>query len=565
MTKASSLQNLILIIFVVCILGEKAFSNNLMFPIERSSVKALPQRFEYQLLNANQFRVGDLTINANDIGMRLNTSGKDRKFLFFWPPDLLESSELVIKDSSGKSVWRKKLGKQQVVFKKGSRGNRLATFEMTLTEEDKLFAELKRTPFIRFCAHQEAPQTKVYFCSKDLFLIKNQNGFAIQARNSRRPESFVEINGETVGNQGSIFLNSSLDSLSMRGLMLSGSTIEIDTRMKDVNFQDAVLSADGKTLIVTAKNREKDPLLRDQEVWTAQLNVDRPFLYLKGEGNIPLRQEFIVEGPVRKESVKVQITSTAKTATTSSSIDLDLRTPQNIELSSDDKMTELRKQSDGTYEWRLLGLRRNQVNRRFVRVTDMSTNPNQVFYAAYDIQRTSGFEALVYASYPLRVQAGLSWVGDDRWNFDLNYSSQIGTTKDFDHSSLISAAAYYRQKPGVHMLHPSARLGVFVDSFSSDKGNLIYYGIAPELQLKDLQIYEWNVPWTYLRVKAPLGAQDSFTVAGSFEVQTAVRLGATLDRFHEVGVKYKAMNFRKDRADLKQNQAEIFYGFGVLF
>lgn len=542
--------------------------DQLFFPVEKSQIRILPQRFEYQLIDANRFQVGNLLIQATDIGIRISNN-KNQKFTFFWPLELLDFGDIVIKDSSGKAIWRRSVSKAQVQVRSSSSGTKLATTELSAADGEDLFRLIQRSPFFRFCALRENPQTKIFFCSKDLYLVRKGSLIGLQARDSLRPDSFVEINGKLVERQGFIFLNSSKDPLSLRALMLSGSTIEIDTRMKDVNFQDVVLSNDEKSLIVSAKNKELPGTQLDETsvAWKSTLDVERPSLYLKGEGNIPLKQEFLIEGPIRKESIKVDISGPAPEVTSSSSITLNLKSDSFLKLeSAGDRQSSLQRTGNDTYQWTLKNLRRNETNRRYLKTIDSRKNPSEVFWAAYDIKRNSAFEVSMRAYYPLRADLQVLWFPNSRWQFGGRYDSQIGKNSKFDSSSVVSAEVFYRLSPGIHMIDPSYRAGVFYDAFSSSGGNLGLYGLSLGGQYKNTSIYGFVAPWLLVDAKAPLASTDSsFQVTGSFDIQAVLRFPENLDRYQEVGIKYRSYNFKKSSADINLSEPYLFYGYGILF
>ena len=570
LVKAFLTFNQLLLVFLMSTFAhaQSNSADQLGFPVEKNNIRILPQRFEYNLIDANRFQIGNLLIQATDIGIRVQTDkpSLEQKFVFYWPLDLLEFGEILIKDSSGKGLWSKSISRSQIQIKKSPSGTRLATFEYDV-DDPELLQKIQRSPFFRFCAQRQDPQTKIYFCSKDLYLNKKSKLLGILSRNSQRPESFVEINGRLVGPQGFVYLNSSKDPLALRALMLSGSTLEIDTRMKDIRFQDVVLSEDEKTIIVSAQSQEAKENVtgQDPEIWTTSLDVERPSLYLKGEGNIPLKQEFLIEGPVRKENVKVLIESSAPTNISSSELNLDLSANPTLQLQAD-KNSTLEKTGDDRYSWTLKDLRRNDNNRRFLKVTDTAKNPAETFWAAYDVKRNSGYEALVHLLAPLRADLQLAWIANPRYQIAVRYDVQLAKKPSFENANILSLEAFYKLPAATHMVDPNYRLGIFVDTFSSDNLKLTSYGALLSAQFKNIDVLGETIPWTMLDLRAPLASVDSsYAIAGSFEAQAAVRLPVNLDRFHELGLKYRSLMFEKNKIESHFQESYAFYGFGILF
>jgi hypothetical protein len=349
--------------------------------------------------------------------------------------------------------------------------------------------------------------------------------------------------------------------------MLSGSTIEIDTRMKDIRFQDVVLSEDEKKIIVSAQNKEaNDEANTDPPTWTVSLDVERPFLYLKGQGNIPLRQEFVIEGPVRKENVKVFVTSSAPTNVASSELSLDLNAAESLSLEAADKYSSLEKEGGGNYLWTLKSLRRNENNRRLLKVTDNKKNPPETYLAAYDVERNSGFEAMLHLYAPLRADAQLSWIAHSHFLLTARYDAQLVKNSVYNNSSFLSLEALYKIPAGMHMKDPGYAVGLFTDSFSSSVGNFMDYGAMLTAQFKDSKIFGHKIPWNFWTARLPLASADSnYKIGGSFELQSSLRFPENLDRFHEFGVKYRSFNYEKDSVQTKLGEIYGFYGFGILF
>ncbi len=565
----------LLSLFIFSSLGLSALAENdqLLFPVEKSNVRVLPQRFEYNMIDANRFQVGNLLIQASEIGIRLTSGKSTQKFTFYWPLDLLDLSDgngnIVVKDSSGKALWERSVQSNQVQIKRSSSGARLASAELSASDDKELFESIQRSAFFKFCAYKENSQTKIYFCSKDLYLLKRKARFNILTRDSQRPESFVEINGQAVDKQGFIYLNSSKDPLSLRALMLSGSTLELDTRMKDVNFLNIVLTDDEKNILVSAQNREVETegsseSLETREVWTTKLEVERPSLFLKGAGNIPLKQEFLIEGPVRKESVKVDVIDPPLQNLANSEVNLELKPAAKLRLESGDKNTSLEQKADGVYSWTMKNLRRNDINRRYVKVID--TEKDQTFWGAYDIRRISGYEAAVYGFWPLRASAHLSYVAHPRFNFTARYDAQVDKTSDSDAFNSLDLEAHYRLNSGIHMVDPRWRVGGFFSSFAGKGTSMGLYGLDLQAQYKNWKYWGLQVPWTLVGIRAPLASTDSsYKVSGSFESQASLRLMPNLDRFHELGLKYRSYVFKKEVGEFKKQEASLFYGFGILF
>lgn len=561
-------------VFVILTIGlahATQAATELFFPVEKSQVKILPQRFEYQLIDKDQLRVGDVLMNANEIDFKLIPLNKARtqfKIRFRWPAGLLRHGEIAIKDNSGKAIFIKSLKKEQVKIAPAGDGDMRTDTAWLETSEDVgvILKEIQKYPFFKFCIHREEPLTKIYLCSKDLYVKKNTTGLEILARDSYRPESFVEINGRSVGNQGMIFLNSAKDFISMRTLLLSGATLELDTRMKSIDFKDVVLSEDGQKIIVRASGAEPiNPKLVKKKTateWEAELESERPYTYLKGEGDLPLRQEFLIQGSVRKDDVKVTVTSDSPEMTASDSVRLQLNANPSLALQAADKKSSVRKLGNNSYEWTLLDLRKNEKNRRFLRVTQGSDD----FFAAYDVERIASFDANVRLMFPLWAEANLLWAPSTRWAVDFQYNNQLQKGSDDPSIQYVYLGAQYRFPQGVHTRNQAFYGELYIQQILTDVKNFMPLGVAFGAELKNPESMSRLAQWTYLRLRFPFMSNDSdFKMKMSYELDASLRHFTHSTLYYEVGLKHQTYHLESDTAEFKSGKTFGFGGVGWIF
>lgn len=542
----------------------------LFFPVEKNNIKVLPQRFEYQLLNKDQIQIGNFLIDARSIDFQilpLDIQKNRFKLRFQWPAGLSDLDEIAIKDNSGKGIWFQKIQKDQV---KLSEDKKIAIYE-TVTEVPSLVRLIQLYPFFKFCVHREEPLTKIYLCSKDLYLRKAQkNQIAIQPRDSFRPQSFVEINGQSVGNQGMIFLNSSSDFISMRALLLSGATLELDTRVKKVNFKDVYLSADGKQLIVKAQGAKPvDPeaveyLTGDAEdEWQTRLDIERPFTYLQGEGGLPLRQEFLIQGPVRPESVKVFITSEVDLLTFQGDYDLNLKPADGLSIESADKKTRLAPLAGNEYKWTLLGLRNNQINRRYLKVL----SGDQEFTAAYDIERRPPLDASLRLLYPLWAQLHVLYTPSTRWGISAQYDQSLDSASSDLNVKIGGLSAQYRFPSGLHLRDQIYWVEIAAQSFQSDSTQLMLYGLGVGAEWKSPELWSRTFPWVIGKLRFPVAssASDLELKTGSFEGELSFRQMRSSTSYWELGLRSYSFVLESSQTEIRSSKTFGLLGMGWIF
>lgn len=539
----------------------------LFFPVEKNGVQVLPQRFEYQLLNKDQFRVGNILINAKQIDFQiLPSSGPNRyKLRFQWPVGLLNQGEIVIKDNSGKGIWFQKIQAHQVAL---SEDQTLATYE-TETEVPSLIRAIQLYPFFRFCVHREEPLNKTYLCSKDLFLRRPKDQITIEKHDSYRPQSYVEINGRTVGDQGMIFLNSPSEFISLRALLLSGATLEIDTRMKKINFKDVLLSPDGKQIIVRAQgsepadpsNVEHDPKAPSDE-WQIRLDTQRPFTYVKGEGDLPLRQEFLIQGPVRKEDVKVTVTQGGSDQIFQDEVTLTLQPATGLKLLPADKKTKLDSLGENQYKWTLTGLKKNEVNRRYIKVSSSDGE----YFAAYDLKRSAAFDGSLRLMAPLWAEANLLYTPRVNWGFDLQFDMPLQKSDSDPDLKITTVGAQYRFSPGLHLQDSVLAAEAYLQSFRADSTSLLLYGLALQAEYKNPRFWGGRFPWTFLKIRLPLGLDNAdYKIQSSYEAELTLRSLLTTNQYWEIGARTQDFNLESGSASLRSQKSFGLLGYGWIF
>lgn len=470
-------MRLLLISILMLVISSSSLKANqeLLFPLEQNYIKIFPQQFEYQLIDKNKFTVGDVLFDAAEMAFQL-IKGKTTTLLYFqWPVGFLSEGDLVIKDPSGKAIWIQKIDRKKLNSKdsknKGKIQKRsdLASFQTT-QNVDALVSQLKKLPFFRFCINREEPLTKVYLCSKDLFIIPTNRGLRIGARDSFRPESFVEINGRAVDPQGIIFLNAPKEFVSLRALLLSGATLEIDTRMKPVSFVNISEDPNDSQLIkiqasgaLPARN-EDDFKKLGPESWEISLPKSRPSLYLQGEGGIPLRQEFLINGPLRPSDLKITLNSIPSKISYKDNYTLNVIPSDGVSISPVDRSSKVLKE-DKLYKWTLGALEKNKKNTRLLKATTESGS----FYAQYEIERAPAFESVLSMSVPLWSDFYLMHWLNDRYglHFSLHQQMQKSSPEDLSQSS-ISTGLLYRLKPGMNLRDLSPQIGLSLGMLTID-------------------------------------------------------------------------------------------------
>lgn len=537
---------------------------NLMFPPENNSIEVLPPRFEYELLDKDQIRIGNIQINTNQIQFKIKTLdsiNKVFKINFQWPVGLLSHGEIAIKDNSGKSLWIKKFTPNEVL---SSTKTTLAYFETTL-ESDELLNSLEEFPFFSFCIHNELVQTKIYLCSKEFFLTKNQSQYTIQERAQTRSDSFVEINGQTVGPKGFVFLNSPSESVSMRTLLLSGATLDIETRMKKIDFKDLSISKDKKELILVGQGTEPvkalAPMNEDKvDLWSARMNAEEPFIYLYGEGRFPLRYEFLTKQEPHDEALQVKILSPLQSTTIHSTHQLKLKPPTGYILQSTDQKSKILALNDGTYDWILQDLKKNRKQRKYLFVKSKNINDKKKYVAAFDIERKSFMQTEFRLFLPFALQGKMILNHVLEWPIEFNFFYKNNTVYDNKKDASLTIFTLASQWP---VFKDSDNQSLSVDGalnlFQLDDKSTNTLSIGMTHRLKNNFVWSDFISefHTHAKVYAlPLGS-DPFIKNGSFDIEVSAQKVIPEDLSLSAGLKFQSFNFEKS------NFQQLYSFFGV--
>ncbi len=453
----------------------------LQFQADKNNVQILPQRFEYNLEDEDNIKIGDIVIDPTTFGFQVapapNQPGKYR-VRFVWPSALLREGVISIKDNTGKAIWSTAVSKRNtrlISSGKPKSANSMARTQLveyyTDQLQESLIEDMKYFPFMNFCINKATQDTSIYLCSKEVFLSLQDGKLGVRSRSQTKRASFAEINGKSVGNQGIIFLNDEQENIGFRALTQSGAILEIETRMKPVDFKDVVLSEDGKSLILTASGAE--PVAEEKvkrianDSWQIQVNAERPILYLKGAGNIPMRQEFHIKGAVPAENIRPYLSKDSVGRAYKSEIQLSGRAAKKTNISAENNGQKVEMLDGNKFSWTLEQIPAGKISRHYLRINDDKNS----FIAAYDIYRDYAYEAgalgaLAISSTQLYGNLFVNWwienfAGNDQgwarlhWGLRLEQTLVFNKKDDQVNLNTSRLELLWRSTPGFHFLDPT--------------------------------------------------------------------------------------------------------------
>ncbi len=494
----------IFFILIVYLLSINAYATksdkNLFYQADKNNVQVLPQRFEYALLDEDRLKIGDILIDTSKLSFDLQAASQGKfKLTFKWPAALLQDGNIILKNNVGKALFDSSFSKENIKITKsepqeGQTDLRSDSAEYTTLVESSLAQDLKYLPFVKFCIFKEDAGTRIYLCSKELYLSTANAQMIVKSRNSNRNSTAVEVNSQIVGDQGLIFLNDSNELLVMKALTKNGAQLEIETRKKDVDFKDVFNSEDGTSLVFTATGAEPvDPgkvKKINSEEWQIIVPKSKPVVYLKGEGDIPMRQEFFIKGDLPSDKNKIFLSENSKNRTYSDHVELLGKLPEGFSASSADANSKFLTSKSGNFKWVWSNLNSNKKNRRYLTVK----NAEQKWTAGYDVEQVTPAEFYIgintYTSnQAINANIGISWWFENfltinseatylRWGASLKRAQHLATKSGEPKIDITQAEILYRLTPGFYMQDETWGLSLPISMLSSESNSLQSFGLG---------------------------------------------------------------------------------------
>lgn len=519
----------------------------LFFQADRNNVQVLPQRFEYALVDEDRIKIGDILIDSTKLNFQMLPTDKGRFILRFnWPAGLLREGRIIVKNNVGKAIFTADIDKANTRVRKSAQSDaeshvRADTAEYVTKVSSELIEDMKYLPFMNFCIYREDVETRIYLCSKELYLGNMGGKTIVKSRNSSQQKASVEINTQAVGNQGIVFLNDAKEKLVFKAFSKNGASLEIQTHRKDVDFKDVVLSPDGQRLILTASGAAPVEGFKVKELgeeeWQAEVPLRRPIVYLKGEGDIPMRQEFLIKGPLPTEKDRAYLSANASSRTYSSALEFRGYLPPNVNATPADADSRLQMSSEDEFQWVTTHLASDQKTRRYL----LLKGPEHQFVAGHDVFRGLPFELGGTADYSapsglIAANLHFSWWAENflfvpsslttlHWGARVEREQHL-TSKDGEPKvDLTTLELLYRFTPGFYLVDETWGLNLDYQMLKTDGASPNLMGLGLFIQKKAPQAWRPYLSWYEGKLRY------FFSSSGTdFKVKQAYNLEATAYR-----------------------------------
>lgn len=543
----------------------------LYFQADKNNLQVLPQRFEFSLPDEDRIKIGNILIDTTQVTFSIEQSSGNNgtyNIHFTWPAGLIKQGELAIKNNSGKAIFNTAFSSEniKVTPNKNQTEDENTNSELaTLSVENispSLIEDMKYFPFMVFCIFRETEGTRLYLCSKELYLSAQDKQLTIKPRSSSARTAQVKINGKIVGNQGMIYLNDREESVAFKVETQTGAFLEIETRMKDVDFKDLVASEDGNNLIITATGAEpvtKEKIKRISNTdWQITLPKSRPMLYLKGDGDIPLRQEFYVRGALPREKNRPYVSPKSISHTYSSTVAITGIAPDGVQIKTptNDKASSLTALKKNQFTWSIHNIPSGTSSRRYLSVLSEGNE----FSVGYDIFRGSSYTFSLGAHYqtPSGIAFGtieFQWwiekfltLNSDwsrfHWCVTFERKQHLTENNDYPKVDINNIELLWRAHEGFYLSDETWGLSLPLQFIQGEGGSAMAYGLGGFWHRKTP---EWLTPfmqWSELKLIYILGSSGSdFKVSSAYNLKALAYKPLSQNLFLRYGMDLSAYKY----------------------
>ncbi len=473
-----------------CLFAAEKKGQPLLFPAQQNNIKVLPQKFEYSLRDAYRFLLGNRIIDTSHFEFQLNPNDSSLQVDMKWPENIFSSGTLSILNPSGVATWTISLQKNQNFI--------------SIPKANFLIEKLLGLSFFKFCISQYELNTGMEICSPEL--IAKGSGRKLRIESKPYPNKpRIQINGRAVTPHGIVFLNDENESLSFRAIAASGAEFKMDTRSIKLDFLD-IINVNEALMSITVKGPfplapAQYKIIKD-DIWSVSLKKDRALIYIAGEGKVPLRQEFVVEGPLPSEENRLYLENTSPTNAYASSLELRGWAPQKGVPQASDPASEVSVFGD-RFAWSLKSLSVGKSKMSTIQVAD----GKEIFTAGYSFSRAysrrvellggiNTFKSNLYfgaeAQSWLESFSLFSKLSQQKIGIGFIYNQDItGDTK----TALIELDLYWRIKKGLQMIDPSFYAGLGLQSLTYESQSL--QTLAPFVgwfgpSFKKMKYFSWQ-------------------------------------------------------------------------
>lgn len=437
---------------------------SLFFDPKENGIRSDKQKVDYDLTKKSRLRVGPYVLDQSSVQMNMSIEqgefydlefgldwvkkrGSVYVISFEWPKDYIHQGTIEIINDSGKSLWRRALTKEdQIEWGKIKSGDVRSTNEEGLAPKTppnerpsqlskihqqsqfglahRSFHEIPLATIVgpfRYCLTEDQTKSRMALCSRRYEFIREAGRYRVKEL-TKKVEVKVMINDRSVNDRGTaVFLDLDVP-LKFSAILENGTYFEIVSHPKEFKMVDMVLDRDTKMIHIIGygdtpfadveETFQVDsmnwgflnfmPTIGDlRKFWRAKTPLQAPYIYLKGEGGIPFRQNFEFDDLPGSKARLVLLDTTTK-STYSSNVWVRGKVHPEVKLKSEG--TEVERVSPTDFRWKYRASEAGKYNRDTLIVEENGKK----FIAGYEIYR--GFSSEISARTSGIITSGLQFV-----------------------------------------------------------------------------------------------------------------------------------------------------------
>lgn len=308
----------LVILLAFSILGNSFASSNtselgasLNFPPSLNKFRILNQKLEFHLIDENSLRLGHQLLSNSGMKLEIIKSGSSDILRFTGPKQFMKSSQIILRDPSGKAIWKKEVAGLKMQTKKLPSPQPEIRNDIRIYEEsddvDSLLSLASESVFFNFCLFHENETRRFNICSSDYNASKDGDHWQLKSVKSTEKENRFIVNGVEVGSEGEIQFSKEITNLSLTAKLVSGLLVEVKTREVPLVLKDYEYQVGKPELTLKVRENSSDPLAEETREWQSKIQLAKPFFYIEAENQISLKQEIVIEGDLLADSERPRV------------------------------------------------------------------------------------------------------------------------------------------------------------------------------------------------------------------------------------------------------------------
>ncbi len=492
----------------------------LLFPLAKNQAQILPQSFEFEILGKSAIRIGDVLLNAKLMRLKfIRTKSGDINADIKIPGGLIANGDFIIRSLNGKVLHTEpvNLADGQKLPMQRSAGSRFENLRFEVTGislknfPKKDYAEIKKTRNFQFCIEKKEKLTSVSLCSGDL-TVQDRN-LNIQVVNTSQKSDVPEskINDQVVGPQGVIYLQDPFESILAVFEIGKLATLRFSTKFQPLDLRIAQTLPERKKIQIQGRGVEvsdvRSVIEQNPQYWVVELNYDRPIIYLRGEAQIPLKQEFVIlNDKLIPPEVDALTKWPAKTYSASTSVVLDGRESLRLEAVEKDSLISAGKETQRV--WKVAGLKKGQPEKRLLKILD----GKYTWIAQGDFERGRRILTEFQLGSALMSQIRAEYWLNTRWGLELQNNYLFRATTALTSWNQIGIQGIYRWERGFVAVNPTTKfhLGYQIINLTTPATNNVG-SLSGAVSSPTIAVSSYVAPNWKLAVGGAVGSSSSVT------------------------------------------------------